>query len=99
MTEKTFTPVEFYNAHFPNQVLVDGADRPNDPESSRRIKFIAGYFRATEPWQVALIEQGCRDRSGNPYAHPADMPEQTHPKTGWVCKSSRAYAEYQHIIG
>lgn len=91
MTAKAFEPVEFYNATFPNQLLIGRSAESDDRAKDPTVKFLAGYFRATEPWQVEMIERGCVDESGIPYAHRADSPEQTCPKCGWVCRSTKAF--------
>lgn len=90
--DKPFTPVEFWNAVFPNEHIVireagrlpEGHDGAADP----RIKFLAGYYRATEPWQVEVIEKTCKDR-----AFRADSPEDWRcEKCGWISKSQKAFA-------
>lgn len=90
-----FQPVEFWNAEFPNQKLIvrePGRRAPDhDPAFDPTIKFMGGYFRATEPWQVDVIE---RELAG--VAYRADSPnEWTCHKCGWVTKSQKAF---QHHI-
>lgn len=56
-----FEPVEFWNPVYPNENLtlhVAGTD----PAAAPVIAFAAGYFRATEPWQVEAIEKNLSNR-------------------------------------
>lgn len=93
--ETEFTPVEYWNAVFPNEDIVV---RPKgripedyDPAGDRRIKFLAGYYRATEPWMVEVIERECKGR-----AHRADSPEPWVCETcGWQSKSQKAFSHHQ----
>jgi hypothetical protein len=92
--DTAFEPVEFWNAVNPNQVLVERPQKPlgrdYDPAAERTVTFLAGYFRATEPWQVKMIE-----RTLPGIAHRADSPtEWTCRKCGWVTRSQAAFAHH-----
>lgn len=93
-TATTFEPVEFYNATYPNQKLVDRSVDREDHAADPTVNFLAGYFLASQPWQVELIERACVDSSGIPYAHKADGVEQECPTCGWPSKSSRAFVHH-----
>lgn len=56
----------------------------------RRVKFLGGYFRATEQWQVDLIEQNAGART---YRADAKK-EMICPKCGWITKSTEAYQRH-----
>lgn len=93
--KSTFEPVEFWNAVNPNQRIVvrdpEAARQKNyDPAGERQLRFLAGYFRATEPWQVEVIE---RELAG--IAHRADSPtEWICQKCGWGTKSQKAFSHH-----
>jgi len=77
---------EFWNPVYPNEILVGDGDEP-DSAMRRRIQFVAGYFRATEDWQVRLIEENAANRT-----YKADTEtEMTCPKCGWITRSTAAY--------
>ena len=93
----TFVPVEYWNAVWPNEQLVKRDPGPMgkdyDPVYEKSVSFLAGYFRATEPWQVELIENNARDR-----AFKADLRDDEAPmrcaKCGWETRSSRAFMHH-----
>ena len=86
--EEGFQPVEYWNARYPNHELIQ-RNGPNE-DSDRKINFFAGYFRATQPWQVEVIEQELKD-----IAFRADSPEEWVCETcGWPTKSSKAYMHH-----
>jgi hypothetical protein len=92
--EDPFEPVEYWNAVNPNQHLRVRKPGPlapdHDPAADPEIRFLAGYYRATEPWEVAVID---RELAG--VAHRADSPsEWTCQKCGWVTRSQKAFAHH-----
>ena len=98
MEALSFEPVEYWNAVWPNEELIARTpgpmDKNHDPAADRRVNFLAGYFRATEPWQVELIETYARDR-----AFKADVFEPADPmrceKCGWETRSSRSFMHHR----
>jgi len=88
--KEAFEPVEFWNAVWPNEDIVvrEPGRITSDPAANPRVKFLAGYFRATEPWQVEVIESVAKGR-----AHRADAPKPFVCKTcGWQSRSQDAFA-------
>lgn len=91
-TVTKFQPVEFWNAVFPNEDIVvrPAGKLESDPAANPRIKFLGGYFRATEEWQVEAIEKAAAGR-----AHRADSPEPwVCEKCGWQSKSQKAFSHH-----
>lgn len=82
-----FNPVEFWNPVYPNEVIyVHAAGQP--AEYAQEIKFLAGYFLASKPWQVDAIKDACGDR-----VFTADTDSQMRcDKCGWATKSTAAYS-------
>lgn len=87
-----FAPVEFWNAKFPNEMLIvrtpGPAEKGHDAAADPSITFLGGYFRATEPWQVQAIDTFASGR-----AFRADMSGPIRcQKCGWETRSSKAFA-------
>lgn len=81
-----FEPVEFWNAREPNLVLRVPTNL-KDRAADRIVRFLGGYVRATEPWQVEAIEQHV------PEAKRADVPvTMTCKKCPFSTKNSELYA-------
>jgi hypothetical protein len=92
--EPEFQPVEYWNAVNPNQHIRVRQHGPlpvnHDPAADPEIKFLAGYYRATQPWEVEVIE-----RTLPGIAHRADSPsEWTCQKCGWVTRSQKAFTHH-----
>jgi hypothetical protein len=94
VTQPEFTPVEYWNPDAPNQLIrvrapgpmAPGYDAAYDPV----IRFMGGYFRATEPWQVEVIEN-----TKGVVAFRADSPSDfTCHQCGWVTKSQQAFQRH-----
>ncbi len=92
--EPEFEPVEFWNADAPNQLirvrapgrLPPGYDAAYDPV----IRFMGGYFKAREPWQVEVIEN-----TPSVVAFRADSPSDwTCQQCGWVTRSQKAFQRH-----
>ena len=89
MPTQEFTPVEYWNPVFPNENIVLDGEEP-DSASRRRVRFVAGYFRATKQWEAQAIEEFASDR-----AYKADTSsEMICPKCGWITKSTAAYQRH-----
>lgn len=90
--------VEFWNPYFINEELVLRTPGPKgldyDPATEVTIKFMGGYFLATQDWQVEAIEKHIPDR-----AFRADIlenaPDIVCEKCGWTTRSSRAFAAHR----
>ena len=95
--ETAFAPVEYWNAVRPNEVLVARSSGPKgqgyDAAADPTVTFFAGYFLATEPWQVEMIETFAGDR-----AFRSDIGESAPPircdKCGWETRSSQAFRHH-----
>lgn len=84
--QQEFEPVEFWNPVYPNERLVLHT-QGMDPASAPVIGFVAGYFRATTPWQVSAIESNLEGRAFRGDA----KTEMTCRKCGWITRSSEAF--------
>lgn len=83
-TETAFAPVEFWNAHYPNEEIRIPTSK--DPAAAKVVRFFAGYFRATEPWQVEAIERHSL------HAKRGNLGESVQCTTcGWTTKNSAAF--------
>jgi len=82
-----FKAVEFWNPVYPNEhIYVHESGLP--AEYAKEIHFLAGYFRATKPWQVEAIKEACGGR-----VYTADTSSQMRcDKCGWATRSTAAFA-------
>ncbi len=87
-----FEPVEFWNALFPNEEIRIPTNK-KDRAADKKIKFFAGYFRATEQWQVDAIEKHA------PHAKRADSPTPFTTEGGWTTRNSELFKEYSQRYG
>jgi hypothetical protein len=91
--EEAFYPIEYWNPHLPNERIYEPGNG-DDPAAVRHVDFMAGYYRATEPWQVALIEEYV------PRAYVADTTRLiTCHRCGWATKSSEAFEVHTRNCG
>lgn len=86
-TPTGFKPVEFWNPVYPFETIyVHVSGQP--AEYAQEVKFVAGYFRATKPWQVQAIKEACGGR-----VYTADTGSQMRcDKCGWQTKSTAAFS-------
>lgn len=88
-----FEPVEFWNPVYPNEhIYVHLQGHP--AEYAQNIHFLAGYYRATKPWEVDAILEACPGR-----VYTADTDSQIRcDKCGWATRSTAAmmYHIQQH---
>lgn len=82
-----FKPIEFWNPVFPYETIyVHQGGMP--AEYAQEVKFLAGYYRATKPWEVEAIEEACGGR-----VYTADTKNQIRcEKCGWATRSTAAYS-------
>lgn len=89
MSATAITPVEFWNPVYPNETFVADGEEP-DSALRRRFQFVGGYFRATEDWQVELLNNHGGDR-----VFRADSTKEiTCPRCGWITKSVMAFQRH-----
>lgn len=82
-----FKPIEFWNPVFPNEVLYVHSDG-YPAEYAQEVRFVAGYFLASKPWQVKAIKEACGGR-----VYTADTGSQMRcDKCGWATKSTAAFS-------
>jgi hypothetical protein len=97
IVESAFAPVEYWNAVRPNEVLIarlpGPKDRDYDAAADPSVTFFAGYFRATEPWQVELIDTYANDRAFRADISPSQEPIRC-DKCGWETRSSQAFRHH-----
>jgi hypothetical protein len=97
VVETAFEPVEYWNAVRPNEVLIarrpGPKDRDYDAAADPSVTFFAGYFRATEPWQVELIDTYAGDRAFRADISPSQEPIRC-DKCGWETRSSQAFRHH-----
>lgn len=86
--------IEFWNPIFPNEELVLRPAGPKgqdyDPVTEATVKFMGGYFLATEDWQVSAIRTHLNGRAFEADIRD-DAPDIICEKCGWTTRSSRAF--------
>jgi hypothetical protein len=96
-----FEPVEYWNPVYPNEQIVirpRKIDKDHDGAMDPTIQFVAGYFRATMPEQVTVLE-GDPQISARIYKASSGNEENFRcDKCGWLTKSVAAmnYHMQQH---
>lgn len=95
--DATFTPVEYWNAKWPNEILIGRQPGPKhqdyDAAAEPTVQFFGGYFLATEPWQAELIDTYAKDRAFKADILPGEEDIRC-DKCGWATRSSRAYRHH-----
>lgn len=86
--------IEFWNPIFPNEELVLRPKGPKgldyDPVTEATVKFMGGYFLATEDWQADAIRTHLNGRAFEADIRD-DAPDIICEKCGWTTRSSRAF--------